>query len=96
MEAGIWLRCLSPSRDWIDDGVYAVSDQDFRNDLLTHRYVDEQLAQTLKKDDSMLTPRPDRCYGLLPGWNPVPEYVTLNLEIRALIEACPHLSHPFF
>ncbi len=84
------------SRDWIDDGVYAVSDQDFRNDLLPHRYVDEQLAQTLKKDDSMLTPRPDRCYGLLPGWIPVPEDVTLNPEIRALIEACPHLSHPFF
>ena len=84
------------SRDWIDDGVWAVSDQDFRNDLLPNRYIDEQLAQMMKKDDSMLTPRPDRCYGLLPNWIPVPNDLVLNSEIRALIEACPGLSHSFF
>lgn len=89
-------RVLYGSRDWVDDGVWAVSDQDFRNDLLPNRYVDEQLAQMMKKDDSMLTPRPDRCYGLLPDWIPVPDDIILDSEIRALIEACPGLSHSFF
>lgn len=83
-------------RNWVDDGVYAVFDHDFREDLLPHRYVDEQLAQAMKKDDSMLTPRPDRCYGLLKDWIPVPDDIVLDPQIRALITACPALSHSFF
>lgn len=84
------------SRDWFDDGVYAVTDHDFRKDLLPHGYVDEQVAQMLKKDDNMLTPRPDRCYGLLRNWIPVPNGMQLSPEIRNLIEPCSSLSHPFF
>ena len=84
------------SRDWFDDGVYAVTDHDFRKDLLPHGYVDEQVAQMLKKDDNMLTPRPDRCYGLLRNWIPVPSDIQLSSEIRKYIEPCPNLSHPFF
>ena len=84
------------SRDWFDDGVHVVTDHDFRQDLLPHRYVDELVARMLKKDDNMLTPRPDRCYGLLRNWIPFPEGIQLNPEIRTLIEACPGLSHSFF
>ena len=84
------------SRDWVDDGVWTVSDQDFRRDLLPNHYVDEQVAQAMKKDDNMLTPRPDRCYGLLPDWIPVPNGLVLDTEIRIFIEACPGLSHSFF
>ena len=84
------------SRDWFDDGVHAVTDHDFRKDLLPHGYIDELVAQMLKKDDNMLTPRPDRCYGLLRNWIPVPKGLPLDPEIRTLIEACPGLSHPFF
>ena len=84
------------SRDWFDDGVHAVTDHDFRKDLLPHGYVDELVAQMLKKDDNMLTPRPDRCYGLLRNWIPVSNDLPLSPEIRTLIEACPGLSHPFF
>ena len=83
-------------RNWVDDGIHAVFDRDFRNGLLPHRYVDEELAQAMKKDDSMLTPRPDRCYGLLKDWIPVPNDIVLDPEIRALITACPALSHSFF
>ncbi|KAK0506854.1 hypothetical protein JMJ35_010708 [Cladonia borealis] len=91
-EPGVVYR----SRDWFDDGVYAVTDHDFRKDLLPHGYIDEQVAQMLKKDDNMLTPRPDRCYGLLRNWIPVPNGIQLSSEIRKYIEPCPNLSHPFF
>ena len=84
------------SKEWFDDGVFAVMDQDFRHDLLPHRYIDQQLAAAMRKDDSMLTPRPDRCYGLVTDLIPTPEDARLNPELRALIQACPNLSHSFF
>lgn len=89
-------RVVYGSRHWVDDGVWAVSDQDFRKDLLPHHYDDDQLAQAMKKDDSMLTPRPDRCYGLVADWISVPNGLVLDTEIRTFIEACPALSHSFF
>ena len=91
-QPGVLYGC----RNWVNDGVHAVFDRDFRNNLLPHRYVDEQVAEALKKDDNMLTPRPDRCYGLLKQWIPVPDDVVLDPEIRTLITACPALSHSFF
>ena len=84
------------SRDWFDDGVHAVIDHDFRQDILPHRYADKLVTQMLRKDDNMLTPRPDRCYGLLRNWVPFPDDIVLNPEIRSLIEACKGLSHSFF
>lgn len=83
-------------RTWIDDGVHAVFDRDFRTGLLPHHYIDEQLAHEMRKDDNMLTPRPDRCYGLLKEWITVPDGLVLDPDIRALITACPALSHSFF
>ena len=87
------------SRDWFDDGVFAVSLQEFREDLLPHldeHLADEHLAQMRKKADGMLAPKPRRCYGLLRGWIPVPNDVILDPEIRYLIGVSPSLSHPFF
>ena len=85
------------SRDWWDDGVFAVSLQEFREDLLPHRYLaDDPLAQMRKKADGMLTPKPRRYYGLLQRFLPIPCGVILDDEIRYLIGVCPLLSHPFF
>ena len=84
------------SRDWCEDGIFAVVDQDFRKDSLPHCFADEDLARIMKKVDGMTTPRPDRCYGLAANWIRGPQGVQLDAELQALLETCPHLSHPFF
>lgn len=84
------------SRDWSEDGIFAVMDQEFRKDILPHCYGDEWLARSMKKVDGMTTPRPDRCYGLEPDWIPGPKGVQLNAELQIFAEACPHISYPFF
>ena len=84
------------SRDWREDGIFAVVDQDFRKDSLPHCFADEDLARIMKKVDGMTTPRPDRCYGLAANWIRGPQGVQLDAELQALLETCPHLSHPFF
>ena len=87
---------LYGSKAWFDDGVVAAVNKDFRKEHLPHRYEDDQLAAALKKDDSMLTPRPDRCFGLLPDLIPVPDDIILNPQITILLEPCPDMHHPFF
>ena len=85
------------SRDWRDDGVFAVMDQDLRKDSVPNSFPDEILAQAMKKIDGMTTPRPDRCYGLRANWIPKPKDLHLDADLQALLlEVCPHLSHPFF
>ena len=56
------------SRDWLEDGIFAVVDQDFRKDSLPHCFADKDLAWTMKKVVGMTTPRPDCCYGLKTNW----------------------------
>ena len=84
------------SRDWLEDGIFAVVDQDFRKDCLPHCFADKDLARKMKKVDGMTTPRPDRCYGLEPNWIRGTPGVQLDVTLHDLVEACPHLSYPFF
>ena len=84
------------SRDWLEDGIFAVVDQDLRKECLPHCFADKDLARTMKKVDGMTTPRPDRCYGLEANWIRGPQGVQLDVALQALVEACPHLSYPFF
>ena len=91
---------LYSGRYWINDGMLATMNSEFRRTLLPSKYHEEgfqtELAKALAKKDDMKNPRPDYTYGITPESFPVPIDVRISAETSALLKVVPGLLHPFF
>lgn len=87
-------------RYWFADGVDVAVNEEFRKTFLPSR-TDEggfgaELSAALKKEDGMINPKPDRCYGIRNDKFPVPNDVVIDTDLATVMEVAPGQNNSFF
>ncbi|KAL6717707.1 hypothetical protein ACLMJK_005622 [Lecanora helva] len=87
--------------DFLDDGVLALNDTDFRRTFLPSKpgmkpVVDKDLVRAMAKYDGMTNPRPDYVYGTILRQYPIPDDVEFSVIIEWLLEVVPLVNFAWF
>ena len=80
--------------DWFEAGVATASNQEFSMLFLPSNV--KELVKTLRKDDKMTNPRPDRCIGIRQDKFARDESTTLDIDIEEVVRICPFMDHAYF